>query len=117
MFDKAFKARMAFLILEWSSIPLLIGFYLLFLSGYGLIARKTRYLTFGLIGRAESLYLHVLSPLPYLVGVLMVIHAFAGFELMILRHARNPLLSTVLEIANLAAAIFLLAQLTILEFA
>ena len=117
MFNRAFRAKLALILLEFTSIPLFMGFYLVFLSGYGLVTEGVHRLTFGLVGRTESLFLHVLSPIPYLVGVLMALHALGGFELMILKYVKNSSLTRLLELANFVVFAFFLIQLTLLELA
>jgi len=53
MLRREARARIYLLLVEYSSIPLLIGLYLLYLSGYGLVSRRARGLTLGLLGYRE----------------------------------------------------------------
>lgn len=114
MLERSMRCRIYLLLVEYSSIPLLIGMYLLYLSGYGLVTRKIRWLTFGLLDHRASVILHT-GILPYLVGVLAILHALGGFGLMINRHVRNTTLRAALELLNLLiVGIFFFIQLTLL---
>lgn len=102
------------MLVEYSSIPLLIGLYILYLSGYGLVTPKIRWLTFGLLSHRESVILHT-GAFPYMVGIIAILHAVGGLGLMINRHVRDPALRTVLEFLNLLiVGVFFLVQLTLL---
>jgi hypothetical protein len=114
MLGRSVRCRIYLLLVEYSSIPLLIGFYMLYLSGYGLVTHRVRWLTLGLLGHRESILLHT-GPLPYVVGVIMVLHAVGGLGLMINRRVKNPMLRMILELLNLLiVGVFPLAQLTLL---
>lgn len=114
MLGREVRARIYLLLVEYSSIPLLIGLYLLYLSGYGLVSRRAKALTLGLLGYRESVILHT-GILPYVVGILAILHAVGGLGLMINRRVKDPLLRAILELVNLliVGALFS-AQLTIL---
>ncbi len=114
MFRREVRARIYLLLVECSSIPLLIGLYILYLSGYGLVRPEVKALTLGLLRYRESVILHT-GILPYIVGILAIIHAVGGLGLMISRRVKDPLLRSILELANLliVGAVFF-AQLTIL---
>jgi len=114
MLRRSIRCRIYLMLVEYSSIPLLIGFYLLYLSGYGLVTHKVRWLTLGLIGHRESMLLHT-GLLPYVMGVIMVLHAVGGLGLMINRRVKNSTLRAALELLNLLiVGVFLLTQLTLL---
>lgn len=108
------KVRIYLALVEYTSIPLLIGLLLLYLSGYCLTTTKVSKLTLGLLTRRECILLHT-GAFPYLVGVLAILHAVGGFGLMINRRIRNNVLRMILELVNLiiVGAVFLI-QLTIL---
>jgi len=110
------RAKAYLLLMEYTSIPLFVGLYLLFISGYGLVTRKAAWITLGLLTRHASILLHVFSPFPYIVGILTALHAFGGFGYLILRKVRDRTLALLLEFLNLIVAIIFLTQLTILEF-
>jgi len=102
------------MLVEYSSIPLLIGFYMLYLSGYGLVTYTVRWLTLGLLGYRDRILLHT-GLLPYIVGIIMVLHAVGGFGLMINRRVKNPMLRMILELLNLLiVGVFIFVQLTLL---
>jgi uncharacterized membrane protein (UPF0182 family) len=108
------RCKIYLMLVEYSSIPLLIGFYMLYLSGYGLVTYKVRWLTLGLLGYRESILLHT-GLLPYIVGIIMVLHAVGGFGLMINRRVKNPMLRMILELLNLLiVGVFIFVQLTLL---
>jgi len=113
MLGRSIRCRIYLMLVECSSIPLLIGFYILYLSGYGLVTHRVRWLTLGLLGHRESMPLHT-GLLSYIVGVIMVLHAVGGFGLMINRRVKNSTLRAVLELLNLLVGVFLLVQLTLL---
>ena len=110
------RAKIYLALVEWSSLPVLVGIYVLFISGYGLITGKASWMTFGLMNRPMSILLHVVSPLPYIVGILTAIHSASGLGFLILKHVKNNLLGTLLEIINLIAAAYFVILLTALEF-
>ena len=102
------------MLVEYSSVPLLIGLYLLYLSGYGLVTHKVKWLTFGLLGYKESILLHT-GIFPYVVGLIAILHAVGGIGLMINRRVKDPALRTVLELLNLLiVGAFFFIQLTLL---
>lgn len=114
MLRREVRARIYLLLVEYSSIPLLVGLYFLYLSGYGLVSRRVRGLTLGLLGYRESVILHT-GILPYIVGILAILHAVGGLGLMINRHVKDPMLRAVLELVNLLiVGVFFLIQLTLL---
>jgi len=110
------RAKIYLLLMEYTSVPLFIGLYVLFISGYGLVTRKAAWVTLGLITRHVSVLLHVLSPLPYLIGVLMALHALGGFGCLILRRVKTPDAVRILETVNFLVNAVFIIQLTILEF-
>ncbi len=115
MLDKRTRCKIYLLLVEYTAIPLLLGLYLLYLSGYGLTTRRAEKLTLGLIDYRKSVILHT-GILPYFVGILVVVHAVAGIGLMINRRVKNPTLRLFLELLNLIlVGIAFLTQLTILE--
>lgn len=115
MLGRRVRVRIYRLLVECSSIPLLAGLYLLYLSGYGLVnPRRVRELTLGLLGYRESVILHT-GILPYIVGILAILHAVGGLGLMINRRVKNPLLRSILELANLLiVGVLFFIQLTVL---
>ena len=114
MLGRGVRCKIYLMLVEYSSILLLIGFYMLYLSGYGLVTYKVRWLTFGLLGYRESILLHT-GLLPYIVGIIMVLHAVGGFGLMINRRVKNPMLRMILELLNLLiVGVFIFVQLTLL---
>ena len=114
MLGRSARCRVYILLVEYSSIPLLIGLYLLYLSGYGLVTPKVRWLTFGLLGHRESIIFHT-GILPYVAGILAILHAVGGLGLMINRRVRDPTLRAALELLNiLIVGAFLFIQLTFL---
>ncbi|MGQ9781464.1 MAG: hypothetical protein ACUVQ8_04320 [Nitrososphaeria archaeon] len=105
-------------VIEYTSIPLLIGFYLIYLSGKGLVkVELVKAMTFGLIGYSGSISLHVSSLLNYLVGLLVVLHSVSGLGLLINRKVRDRSIKVWLEIiVFVLVGLMLTIQLTILEF-
>jgi len=104
--------------MEYTCIPLLIGFYLIYISGKGLIKTElVRNMTLGSIGYVESIFLHNTSLLNYFVGLLIVIHSVCGLGLLINRKISNNTIRTFLEIiVVLVIGFFLALQLSLLEF-
>jgi len=116
MLGRSLRARIYLLLVEYTSIPLLAGLYLLYLSGYGLTRASVEKLTLGLLTRHNSILIHTGIP-PYVVGLLAALHALGGFGLMICRRVRSPRLSLALELLNLILVGMLFPiQLTILAF-
>ena len=115
-FDKRTRARLYLWLVEFTSIPTYVGIYLMFISGYGMVTRKAALVTFGILRRPNSIILHTLSPLPYLVGLLTILHAVAGLGCLIMRRVKNPKLAQILELINVLVGIFFAGQLTVLEF-
>jgi len=104
------------MLLEYTSIPITIGLYLMFLSGYGLVTVKASILTLGFMDRARSILIHTTTHLKYFIGVLVALHALGGFGMMILRRVRDELVSKILESVSLTLIIVFMIQITILEF-
>ena len=116
MLGRGLRARIYLALVEYTSIPLLIGLYLLYLSGYGLTRVGVRRLTLGLLTRHNSILIHT-GILPYVVGLLAALHALGGFGLMICRRVDDPRLRLILELINLIfVGILFPIQLTILAF-
>jgi len=114
MLGRGLRARIYFVLVEYTSIPLLIGLYLLYLSGYGLTRVGVRRLTLGLLTRHNSILIHT-GVLPYVVGLLAALHALGGLGLMICRRVEDPRLRLVLELINLIlVGVLFPIQLTIL---
>lgn len=115
--NKSLRAKIYSTIVEYTSIPLLITIYLLFISGYGLTKIElVNNMTFGLINYGESLFLHI-SLLKYIAGLLTVFHSTSGLGLLIIKKIKNNMLKLILEIINITIiGIGLTMQLTILEF-
>ncbi len=114
--DRRTRAKIYLCLVEYTSIPTYIGIYLLFISGYGMVTRKVTLVTFGILRRYYSVILHTVSPLPYIVGLLTILHAVAGLGCLIMRRVKNRQLAQILELVNLALGIFFAGQLTFLEF-
>jgi hypothetical protein len=112
------RAKFYVRVIEYTSIPLLVGFYVIYLSGKGLIkVELVKAMTFGLIGYFESITLHVSSFLNYLVAILVVLHSVAGLCLMVNRKVKNRSLRALLEIiVLLLVGLTLAVQFTMLEF-
>jgi len=104
------------MLLEYTSIPIAIGLYLMFLSGYGLVTVKASILTLGFMDRTRSILIHTTTHLKYFIGVLVALHALGGFGMMILRRVRDELVSKILESVSLTLIIVFMIQITILEF-
>jgi len=104
------------MLVEYASIPIAIGLYLMFLSGYGLVTVKAGILTLGFMDRARSILIHTVTHLKYFIGVLVALHALGGFGMMILRRVRDELVSKILESIGLALIMVFMIQITILEF-
>jgi len=87
------------LIVEYTSIPLLIGLYISFLTGVGLVdTESVKLLTFGLLDYLQSLSIHTNLWLNYIVGLLMVLHSASGLGLLIDRKIKSRLLKSILEV-------------------
>lgn len=114
--DRGTRAKIYLRLVEYTSIPAYIGIYLLFLSGYGMITRKVTLVTFGILTRYHSEILHAISPFPYIIGLLIIIHAVAGLGCLIMRRIKGHRLTLTLEIINLVLGAIFAGQLTILEF-
>lgn len=103
--------------MEYTCIPLLIGFYLIYISGKGLVRTGlVKDMTFGFIGYFESIFLHNIFFLNYFVGLLVIMHSVCGLGLLINRKVSNNALKKALEIIVVVVVGFFLAlQLTFLE--
>ncbi|MEM0285314.1 MAG: hypothetical protein QXZ22_08060 [Sulfolobales archaeon] len=114
------KARYAYFwlkIVEITSIPLSVLLAIFILSGYGTLFPEFMRL-FGFNYRVST-YLHTHPILRYLTTVLVAIHGYGGFALLINRYSRNPLLRSVLQAlaviyASLLVLIPTLAELLML---
>ncbi len=99
------------LVVEYTSIPLLVGLYVSFLSGMGLVDTEfVKFLTFGLLDYFQSLSLHTNLWLHYAVGLLMILHSVSGLGLLIDRKIKSTTLRLVLETSII---VFVGAVLTI----
>jgi len=114
--DRKVRLKIYLTLVEYTAIPIAIGLYLMFLSGYGLITVKAGILTLGFMDRARSISIHTVTHLKYFIGVLVALHALGGFGMMILRRVRDELASKILESISLVLIIVFLIQITILEF-
>lgn len=107
--------RIYLLLLDVTSIPLLILLYLMYLSGYGITKSEiVMTMTFGLLNYETSLFIH-LSIIKYVAAVLMVIHGVAGFCMWVGRSKRikrKRLAEMLLWLLGFA----LLIKFTIIEF-
>jgi len=114
--ERKTRLRIYLMLVEYASIPIAIGLYLMFLSGYGLVTVKAGILTLGFMDRARSILIHTVTHLKYFIGVLVALHALGGFGMMILRRVRDELVSKILESIGLALIMVFMIQITILEF-
>ncbi|MEM1796079.1 MAG: hypothetical protein QXT76_06400 [Sulfolobales archaeon] len=92
------KARYAYFwlkVVEASSIPLSVLLAVFILSGYGMLF--PRFMTYLGFNYRVSTYLHNHPLLRYLTAVLVAIHGYGGFMLLINRYSRNPILRSVLQ--------------------
>jgi len=116
------RARYAYFwlkIVETTSIPLSVLLMIYVLSGYGTILPEfMRSLGFSY---RVSTYLHNHPLLRYLTAVLIAIHGYGGFMLLINRYSRNVLLRYLLQVLAAIYAFVLvlipsLAELLLLFF-
>ncbi|RLG02297.1 MAG: hypothetical protein DRN60_03560 [Thaumarchaeota archaeon] len=114
--ERKTRLRIYLMLVEYTSIPIAIGLYLMFLSGYGLVTVKASILTLGFMDRARSILIHTTTHLKYFIGVLVALHALGGFGMMILRRVRDELVSKILESISLILIMAFMIQITILEF-
>lgn len=114
--DRRARAKIYARLVEYTSVPTYIGIYLLFLSGYGMVKREVTLLTFGILRRHYSAILHVTSSFPYIIGLLVILHAVAGLGCLIMKRVKNEELTRILELVNLLFGLFFAIQLTVLEF-
>ncbi|MBC7091183.1 MAG: hypothetical protein H5T50_04660 [Nitrososphaeria archaeon] len=83
------RLKVYYMLVEYTSIPLIICFYLSYLSGKGLIKSEVvKNLTLGLISYPESMWLHTISPLNYILAILVLVHSVAGLNLLAYRHIK-----------------------------
>jgi len=116
--NKISRTRIYLYVMEYTCIPLLIGFYLIYMSGKGLVNTElVKDMTLGSIGYVESIFLHNTSLLNYFVGLLVIIHSVCGLGLLINRKIGNNTLKNILEIIVVIVVGFVLVfQLSFLEF-
>ena len=114
--DRKARLRIYLMLVEYTAIPIAIGLYLMFLSGYGLVTVKASILTLGFMDRARSISIHTATHLKYFIGMLVALHALGGFGVMVLRRVRDELMSRILESIGLALIMVFVIQITILEF-
>ncbi|MEM1623840.1 MAG: hypothetical protein QXZ60_05565 [Sulfolobales archaeon] len=110
------KARYAYFwlkVVEATSIPLSVLLAVFILSGYGMLFPGfMRYLGFNY---RVSTYLHNHPLLRYLTAVLVAIHGYGGFMLLINRYSRNALLRYVLQALATAYALVLASIPSLVE--
>ena len=113
----ALRLKLYLAIAEYTSIPLLLGMYLMIVSGYGMVRQPiVSAATLGVMDYYRSTYIHVLSKLKYVVALLTFAHAVSGLELLIHRKVRNNFARRVLEaLAIVLAGIIPAAQITMFE--
>ncbi len=76
------KSRTALLIVEWTSIPLLILAGLLVISGYGLTSEAARSASLGLLTFSRSQMIHLSRAVKLGFVSLLLLHAYAGTEVL-----------------------------------
>jgi len=111
------RLKLYYIIVEYTSIPLLFCFYLSYLSGKGLIKTElVKALTFGLISYPASVFLHTASALNFIFAALVVFHSVSGICLMINRRVGNRRFKMLAEIAAVAiVGLYSLAVFILLE--
>ena len=102
------KSRTAILIVEWTSIPLLILAGLLVISGYGLTSEAARNASLGLLtfSRSQTIHLSRLIKLGFVS--LLLLHTYTGTEMLgeKLRVGGRKRLASVVEYGVIAFLIY-----------
>ena len=111
------RLKLYYIIVEYTSIPLLFCFYLSYLSGRGLIKTElVKALTFGIISYPASVFLHISSPLNFIFAILVIFHSVSGLCLVINRRIKDRRIKTLMEAAVLAViGLYSLLIFTFLE--
>lgn len=100
-------------VVEATSVPLSVFLMLYVLSGYGMILPDlTRLVGFSY---RVSAYLHGHPTLRYLTTVLIALHGYGGFVLLVNRHVRNAAINRALMLLGLAYAVLLVSVSTVVE--
>jgi len=97
------RLKLYYIVVEYTSISLLLCFYLSYLSGKGLVKTElVKALTFGIISYPASVFLHTSSALNFIFAILLIFHSVSGLCLMINRRIKNSRIKTLMETAVLA---------------
>ncbi len=98
------RLKFYYMLVEYTSLPLLLCFYLSYISGKGLVrVELVRSLTLGIISYPESILLHTIWPLNFVFAILVVVHSVSGLNLLVYRRVKSKRLKIILEALTLFA--------------
>jgi hypothetical protein len=97
------RLKLYYIVVEYTSIPLLLCFYLSYLSGKGLVKIElVKTLTFGIISYPASVFLHTSSALNFIFAILVIFHSVSGLCLLVNRRIKDWRIKTLVETAIVA---------------
>ncbi|MGC9067583.1 MAG: hypothetical protein ACP5IZ_01180 [Thermoprotei archaeon] len=103
------------IILDLTSFPLLIGAYLILLSGYCLTKTNiVKQLTLGLLEDVKVCSILHLEELQVIIAVLALIHTIAGTNVMLSKFIKNRLLLDFSETIVLIIGLVLMMQIVLI---
>ncbi len=101
--------RYLMIVVEASSIPLLILILLMILSGYGILyPDKIRMLTGGLISDRIAFKIHTDIVIRISIIAILLIHGFTGLLLLSEKYIRNNLMKKIIILCITVVLVFLL---------
>ncbi len=109
-------SRIMFLLLETTSLPLLVLALLMIISGYALVyPHVISSLTFGAMNYSTAHRIHTDPLIRSSFAILALLHSLAGTFLLIERYVKHKLLKTITELVVIAILSYLLLVIILIE--